>query len=288
MISCCHFDLTGGSHVGTVCVSNIRICRTVSLFQHGFRVKSLETTCSKDLLTFDDDGNDAGRCESINHSSKEVLNRIMWNSLMSNNAHNDLQKEEQTALDSNNNEKPPPESFGYDHYGSITNTHTTQPRCPVRFQVVVWYVGPIDVVLGTFPMKFRLTVFWSAPTDQEHAQMATTGYGTYDASNKRVWKMEGRQRAYQKELDEIIAPGSNLVYVPPISILNAVDFSLVGEPEVCLVDEAQKRMKWTCMYNASLIQEDMRVTRYVYYYIFVWHLYSWIKRYDILASTFTP
>ena len=158
---------------------------------------------------------------------------------------------------------------GYQEYGSTgyddhrnDNTDDDLLSRPIRCQVVVWYVGPINVVLGTFPMKFRLTVFWSAPTDEEHAQMATTGYGTYDASNKRVWKMEGRQRAYQKELDEIM-PGSNLVYVPPISILNAVDFSLVGEPEVCLVDEAERRMKWTCMYKASLIQEHMRVTRYV-------------------------
>lgn len=203
----------------------------------------------------------------------------MWNRLpkSSNNiecesSHSDfVDKEEQRALHTTNQEendttKKQPHSFGYQEYGS-TVFHNNKDiddlsARPVRFQVVVWYVGPIDVVLGTFTMKFRLTVFWSAPTDEEHAQMATAGYGTYDATNKRVWKMEGRQRAYQKELDEIM-PGSNLVYVPPISILNAVDFSLVGEPEVCLVDEAKKCMKWTCMYKASLIQEHMRVTRYV-------------------------
>ena len=204
----------------------------------------------------------------------------MWN-LLSKNSNNTkcessrsdfVDKEEQRALhngtpeEGSDPQKKQPHSFGYQEYGS-TVLHNNEDiddlsARPVRFQVVIWYVGPVDVVLGTFTMKFRLTVFWSAPTDEEHAQMATTGYGTYDATNKRVWKMEGRQRAYQKELDEIM-PGSNLVYVPPISILNAVDFSLVGEPEVCLVDEAEKRMKWTCMYNASLIQEHMRVTRYI-------------------------
>ena len=149
--------------------------------------------------------------------------------------------------------------------GNYGSTRQVEVSRPVRFQVVVWYVGPIDVVLGTFTMKFRLTIFWSAPTDKEHEKMATTGYGHYDPTNKRVWKMEGRQRAYQKELDEIL-PGSNLVYVPPISILNAVDFTLVGEPEVCMLEDGanEKRMKWTCMYTAQLIQEHMRVTRSVY------------------------
>ena len=71
-------------------------------------------------------------------------------------------------------------------------------------------------------------------------------------------------------------PGSNLVYVPPISILNAVGFSLVGEPEVCLVDEAERRMKWTCLYKASLIQEHMRVTRCVVFSGQLFFVFSFI------------
>jgi hypothetical protein len=130
----------------------------------------------------------------------------------------------------------------------------------VRFQVVIWYIGPIDAVLGQVDMKFRVTIFWNCPTDEEHRQMATAGYGNYDASNTKVWSMEGRQRAYQRELKEIL-PGSNLVYVPPVSILNAVDLGIVGEPEVCLVSEENKTMKWTCMYKASLIQ-DIHVRRF--------------------------
>jgi hypothetical protein len=59
-------------------------------------------------------------------------------------------------------------------------------------------------------MKFRVTIFWNAPTDNEHKTMATTGYGNYDATNTKVWTMHGRQRAYQRELAEIL-PGSNLV-----------------------------------------------------------------------------
>ena len=145
-----------------------------------------------------------------------------------------------------------------DEYGSVT---PTKPHSPVRFQVVIWYIGPIDVVLGLVKMKFRVTIFWNAPTKQEHDAMGTQGYGTYDAKNKRVWTMHGRQRAYQRELTEML--DINLLYVPPISILNAVDFTVMGEPEICLVDEPNKTYKWTCMYMASLIQEHMRVDTYV-------------------------
>jgi hypothetical protein len=66
------------------------------------------------------------------------------------------------------------------------------------------------VVLGLVTMKFRVTIFWNAPTDEEHKAMAVTGYGNYDATNTKVWTMHGRQRAYQRELSEIL-PGSKLV-----------------------------------------------------------------------------
>lgn len=97
----------------------------------------------------------------------------------------------------------------------------------VRFQVVIWYIGPIDVVLGLVTMKFRVTIYWNAPSPEEHKVMSTTGYGNYDASNRRVWTMHGRQRAYQRELHEML-DHSNLVYVPPVSILNAMDFNVVS------------------------------------------------------------
>lgn len=118
-----------------------------------------------------------------------------------------------------------------------------------------------DVVLGLVTMKFRVTIFWDAPNPAEHQKMALSGYGNYDASNKKVWTMEGRQRAFQKELNEVL-PGSNLVYVPPISIINAVDFDEVGRSEVCCVNEEKRQYKWTCMYKASLIQPHMKVKRY--------------------------
>ena len=177
----------------------------------------------------------------------------MWGA-RNNNEHSDESRllGEAVAL----NDEPSSEHHTYG--SSSSRIRDVSSHKHVRFQVVVWYVGPIDVVLGLVPMKFRVTLFWEAPSEEEHEAMSTTGYGNYDASNRHVWTMEGRQRAYQRELNEIL-PGSNLIYVPPVSILNAKDLELVGSPEVCCVDERTKSMKWTCMYKASLIQDHMQV-----------------------------
>ena len=188
-----------------------------------------------------------------NRRIERLTSIIMWRATRGNhdqcNTPNDEQQDDTFA-----DEAVPLKERSHNYGSSISQKS-------VRFQVVVWYVGPIDVVLGLVTMKFRVTIFWNAPTDKEHQAMSTTGYGNYDASNTKVWTMQGRQRAYQKALNEIL-PGSNLVYVPPVSILNAVDLDVVGEPEVCLVNEQKKVMKWTCMYKASLIQEHMQVMNF--------------------------
>ena len=41
-------------------------------------------------------------------------------------------------------------------YGSSSLTEKT-----LRFQVVVWYIGKLDVVTGSLPMTFRVTLFWN-------------------------------------------------------------------------------------------------------------------------------
>jgi hypothetical protein len=50
--------------------------------------------------------------------------------------------------------------------------------------------------------------------------------------------------------------------VPPVSILNAVDFEVVGDPEVCHLDEKTRLMKWSCLYKASLQQENLNVASF--------------------------
>jgi hypothetical protein len=44
--------------------------------------------------------------------------------------------------------------------------------------------------------------------------------------------------------------------VPPVSILNAVSFESLGSPEVEMLDEDSRLMRWTCMYSAVLSQAD--------------------------------
>ena len=115
----------------------------------------------------------------------------------------------------------------------------------IRFQVVIWYVGQPDEVLGQVEMKFRVTIFWnSLDIDDEEI-----GYGLHNSrNNKRVWKMHGRQRAYQSELSEI-CDGGRVIYVPPVYILNAVEIDVEGDPEVCLLNTEDNLMKWSCLYK---------------------------------------
>jgi hypothetical protein len=103
-------------------------------------------------------------------------------------------------------------------------------------------------------MKFRVTIYWNS-LDQVDPEI---GYGLHNPHNNKVWKMHGRQRAFLSELSEM-CEGSRVVYVPPISILNAVDHQIQGEPEVCLLNKDENLMKWSCLYKASLLQENFEV-----------------------------
>lgn len=140
-------------------------------------------------------------------------------------------------------------------YDSFNQTTDPANANNIRFQVVVWNVGRPDEVLGKVEMKFRVTIFWNNPDETD----TNLGYGMNNPYNKKVWKMHGRQRAYQTELSEVGAE-DKIVYVPPVSILNAVDFEFLGEPEVCQLNSEENLMKWTCLYRASLIQDEMHVS----------------------------
>ena len=149
-------------------------------------------------------------------------------------------------------------------YGSVRSlSATTTQNGPVRnirFQVVVWYIGPVDVVLGKVDMKFRVTIFWNAPSHL--APTEEVGYGMHNPWHRKVWAMHGRQRAYERNLSTTMDQGSRLVYVPPVSILNAVDLETMGDAEVCLIDEKAQLMKWSCLYKASLLQDNLQVSSF--------------------------
>jgi hypothetical protein len=138
---------------------------------------------------------------------------------------------------------------------SYDTFHTSTAIRRIRFQVVVWYIGAPDEVHGRVEMKFRVTIFWNAPEDKDDDEV---GYGMNNPYHKRVWKMHGRQRAYETSLSEV-GDGDRIVYVPPVSILNAVDFELLGDAEVCRLNAAENLMKWSALYRASLLQDNMNV-----------------------------
>ncbi|KAG7349487.1 hypothetical protein IV203_012084 [Nitzschia inconspicua] len=137
---------------------------------------------------------------------------------------------------------------------SYETFHTSTAIRRIRFQVVVWYIGAPDEVNGRVEMKFRVTIFWNAPADKDDE----VGYGMNNPYHKRVWKMHGRQRAYETNLSEV-GDNDRIIYVPPVSILNAVEFDLLGEAEVCRLNTTENLMKWSALYRASLLQDNMNV-----------------------------
>uniref|UniRef100_A0A8J9X1G5 Uncharacterized protein n=1 Tax=Phaeodactylum tricornutum TaxID=2850 RepID=A0A8J9X1G5_PHATR len=133
----------------------------------------------------------------------------------------------------------------------------TEATNTIRFQVIVWYVGKIDMVEGRVPITFRVTIYWNALDEvDEEEQVHDDETSASTLSRRPAWQMHGRQKAFVKELKDV---PSQTVEVPPVSILNVVTFDTIGSPEVSLLQEDTRLMRWTCMYRATLIQEHWRV-----------------------------
>ena len=122
----------------------------------------------------------------------------------------------------------------------------------IRFQVVIWYVGKVDVLEGRVPMTFRVTIFWNDTEENDNDNDACSA----SSQSHVVWSMHGRQQAFQRELPDNPVQAVN---VPPVSILNVATFDTIGAAEVSMLREETKLMRWTCMYRATLIQENMSV-----------------------------
>mmetsp|Transcript_22930 Transcript_22930/g.63828 ORF Transcript_22930/g.63828 Transcript_22930/m.63828 type:complete len:456 (+) Transcript_22930:93-1460(+) len=115
----------------------------------------------------------------------------------------------------------------------------------IRCQVVVWYVGHVDVVQSHVMMRFRVTLFWNddSPEDTPLGRIPST-----------IWTMRGRMNACQEQVSNDRV--KKTIDVPPISIINAVQFETIGTAEVEMLNEESKLMRWTCMYSATLFQGD--------------------------------
>lgn len=150
-----------------------------------------------------------------------------------------------------------PHSYTYNRATALSSATPST----IRFQVVLWYVGAVDVVHGHVPMRFRVTLFWNDNHPPNHAA---------DQSETHDWKMEGRMLAFQcprrshqhrgsSSDDNLLPP----VQVPPLSILNAVNHSVIGSPEITMMHQETRLMRWTCMYSATLFQgENLRVDNF--------------------------
>jgi len=159
----------------------------------------------------------------------------------------------------------------YDQDQFQTSPRSTNSNNTIRFQVVVWYIGKIDMIQGRVPATFRITIFWNDTTtmDAIHNNNDDAAAGLNDDMSQQtsmsqpIWQMHGRQMAIQQQVkgDDGTTP-LHTVQVPAVSILNVVTFDTIGSPEVSLLREDTKLMRWTCMYRATLIQDHWRVDKF--------------------------
>jgi len=142
-------------------------------------------------------------------------------------------------------------------YGAVENTQT---MASIRFQVIVWNIGSIDVLHGRVTAKFRVTLFWN-DVNVKYSDW-DGNMVKHDRSVKRdsSFKMMGRGRAILDE--DASCDNTRKLDIPPVSILNAESFDVISRPEVHLLREDTKLMRWTCLYKASLMQQNMKVDKF--------------------------
>ena len=137
----------------------------------------------------------------------------------------------------------------------------------IRFQVIIWSIECPDVRNNRVSMKFRVTLFWNDdPPKKENATRIPNidqqgdGVSTNTRSRSQsIWVMVGRSAATKKKISEC---STDTIDVPPVSILNADFLDVIGQPEVQVLREGSRLMRWSCMYRAQLHQDDMRVCEF--------------------------
>ena len=126
------------------------------------------------------------------------------------------------------------------------------------------------MALGRVPVTFRVTIFWNDQNDSSSDNNSNSDNNDTDedadssnssgASQRHAsWHMNGPSRAVQREAKEIPL---KTIEVPPVSILNAITFDVIGSPDVVMLREDTRLMRWTCMYRATLIQNHWRVENF--------------------------
>lgn len=138
--------------------------------------------------------------------------------------------------------------------------YTREVRKGIRCQVVVWSIGQPDVLQGKVQMKFRITTFWNdvkytnqngdMDSNQDSRDSGRPFQQPIVTARKKstYWVMQGRDMAYEKPRSD---KGMRSIDIPPIAILNADSFEIVGQPEVSVLNERTGLIRWTSMYRGK-------------------------------------
>lgn len=123
----------------------------------------------------------------------------------------------------------------------------------IRFQVIIWNICSPDVINNRVCMKFRVTMFWHDVPERRSDVESSLSPKKYTS-----YTMRGRYRAIEVKASE---EEEQAIDVPPVSIMNADTFEVVGRPDVKLLSSKSRLMRWSCMYRADLLQDvdDMNV-----------------------------
>eukprot|EP00534_Pseudo-nitzschia_fraudulenta_P009519 CAMPEP_0201151214 /NCGR_PEP_ID=MMETSP0851-20130426/12181_1 /ASSEMBLY_ACC=CAM_ASM_000631 /TAXON_ID=183588 /ORGANISM="Pseudo-nitzschia fraudulenta, Strain WWA7" /LENGTH=526 /DNA_ID=CAMNT_0047428023 /DNA_START=255 /DNA_END=1835 /DNA_ORIENTATION=- len=106
---------------------------------------------------------------------------------------------------------------------------------------------------------------------------ADTSNDNDDDDDNSYWVMDGRRKAIRRRQSfadvskalPINNTNNNRHYlegdtidVPPVSIINADTFEIVGRPDITLLRKKSRLMRFSCMYRAQLLQESMNVSQF--------------------------
>lgn len=155
------------------------------------------------------------------------------------------------------------------YQSNCTKITNSQHVRTIRFQVVVWNIGKLDVATGSVPMTFRVTLFWNDLPVTAPSTKRTTSGNHPPKQNTVCYNMQGRNKALPQSMDSRVSSLSDetdneAIDVPPVSILNVSTFTIIGSPEVDLLDPSPKSrlMRWTCMYRATVMQHHLNVQQF--------------------------
>jgi hypothetical protein len=153
------------------------------------------------------------------------------------------------SLMSNTIPSPPPRNATNLPSQSFHKSHADEHS--IRFQVVLWHIGPVSVQLGSVPMQFRITLFWNdcgKPSNTHRSGLIASASPQRHLSS--AWTMQGRQLACLEDVHE--GRVRERVDVPPVSILNAIDLTVMGTPEVAMIRKETRLMRYVCTIHVCL------------------------------------